>query len=89
MKQNEKIKPHAGFEPATFRLLSERSTNWANAAYDYLHIFFSFELWLLSTRDIAPCSSFTINKQVQIVIKTANFCYVIKFLIFLFNIYFY
>ena len=27
VKQNKKIKPHAGFEPATFRLLSERSTN--------------------------------------------------------------
>ena len=88
MKQNKKIKPHAGLEPATFRLLSERSTNWANAAYDYLRIFFSFELWLLSTRDITACSSFTINKQVQIVIKTANFCFVIIILIFLFNIYF-
>ena len=28
----QKEEPHAGFEPATFRLLSERSANWANAA---------------------------------------------------------
>ena len=28
----QKIKPHGGLEPPTFRLLSERSTNWANAA---------------------------------------------------------
>ena len=26
----------AGFEPATFRLTVERSTNWATRAYDYL-----------------------------------------------------
>ena len=35
-----KREPHAGFEPATFRLLSERSTNWANAAcYIPLRVF--------------------------------------------------
>ena len=39
----KKIEPHAGLEPATFRLLSERSTNWANAANDILPAEFAFK----------------------------------------------